>query len=81
MDERERSGAGRAEPSGERARSRRDGEPFPVAGRLHIEDGRITRVRVAFDLDKLCRPTGAHGRGHTAPPQASTTDLMKVRPP
>ncbi|MFC4014229.1 nuclear transport factor 2 family protein [Nonomuraea purpurea] len=34
----------------------RDGsEPFPVASWLQIEDGRITRVRVTFDLGKLLR--------------------------
>ncbi|MET7336987.1 nuclear transport factor 2 family protein [Nonomuraea sp. NPDC005650] len=30
-------------------------EPFPVASWLHIENGRITRVRVTFDLGKLLR--------------------------
>lgn len=30
-----------------------DAEPWPVASWLHIEDGRITRVRVTFDLTKL----------------------------
>ncbi|MFE4534684.1 nuclear transport factor 2 family protein [Streptomyces scopuliridis] len=30
-------------------------EPFPVASWLHIEDGRITGVRVTFDLGKLLR--------------------------
>lgn len=30
-----------------------DGEPFPVASWLHIEHGRITRVRVTFDVTKL----------------------------
>ncbi|GAA0842529.1 nuclear transport factor 2 family protein [Streptosporangium amethystogenes subsp. fukuiense] len=29
------------------------GEPFPVASWLQIEGGRITRVRVTFDLGKL----------------------------
>ncbi|MEV6593986.1 nuclear transport factor 2 family protein [Streptomyces acidicola] len=28
-------------------------EPFPVASWLHIEDGRISGVRVTFDLGKL----------------------------
>lgn len=30
-----------------------DAEPFPVANWLHIEGGRITRVRVTFDVTKL----------------------------
>lgn len=30
-----------------------NGEPFPVASWLHIENGRITRARVTFDLGKL----------------------------
>ena len=39
------------------------GEPFPVAGRPHIEDGRITRVRVAFDVHKLLQAGGDPRRG------------------
>lgn len=31
------------------------GEPFPVASWLRIEGGRITRVRVTFDLGSLLR--------------------------
>lgn len=30
-----------------------DAEPWPVASWLHIEDGRITHVRVTFDVTKL----------------------------
>ncbi|MFJ7949605.1 nuclear transport factor 2 family protein [Streptomyces sp. NPDC096354] len=30
-----------------------EAEPFPVASWLHIEDGRITGVRVTFDLSRL----------------------------
>lgn len=30
-----------------------DGDPFPVASWLHIDHGRITRVRVTFDLGQL----------------------------
>jgi hypothetical protein len=49
---------------------RGDGEPFPVANWLHIEDDRITRVRVTFDLGKLLQAGGdprrrsAHHRPH-----------------
>ena len=32
-----------------------DAEPFPVASWLHIEKGRITHVRVTFDLGKLLK--------------------------
>jgi hypothetical protein len=44
------SASGRRNSSRERATPRGDGEPFPVANWLHIEDDRITRVRVAVNL-------------------------------
>jgi len=39
------------------------GEPFPVAGRLYIEHGHITRVRVAFGHGKLLQAGGDPRRG------------------
>ena len=56
---------------GERATPRGDGEPVAVANWLQIEDARITRVRVTFDLGKLLQAGGdprrrsAHHRTYT----------------
>lgn len=49
------SASGAREPSRCRQQhlSHGDVEPFPVVGRPHTEDGRITRVRVTVDLHKL----------------------------
>ncbi len=59
-------GAGASGPGGSRTelirgkgqRPRGYGEPFPVTGRPHIEDGRTTRVRVPFGLCKLLQAGG-----------------------
>ncbi|PAZ13121.1 hypothetical protein CLM62_26130 [Streptomyces sp. SA15] len=66
MGNRELSRCGQAElVRGKGQHPREDSEPFPVAGRLHIEDGRFTRVRVAFDLGKLLQAGGDPRRGCT----------------
>ena len=55
--------------------------PFPVAGRPHNEDGRVTRVRVAFHLRKLLQAAGDPRRGsaHHARPLSDRADGAHVR--